>query len=726
MSNKDWNYTVGELDPDQLSEIEAGEKAGLDVSLYAHKEYLAIQMREIRKGLKAGLDVSVYAKPDYDWFQMKEIRKGLQKNLDIKKFSSPNITYDRMRQIRKGLQEGLDLSRYAKLDAAVLRQLRKASASKINIIEYVKKGYIAEQLEEIRVAMKKGLDIEPYLSNEYRGVAIHEICVGLEHGVDVSRYAEIDYSWQQMREIRLGLEGRLDTALYENPLYSAGQMKEIRMGLEAGLDVKEYQSLMYTATDMKRFRMKMLEELAMATVESSRETVLYQEFLISVSSDGMEVYMEIHAEQDKTFRRKDLEEALKQKGIVYGILYNELDRMIRDKIYNRGVLVAKGMLPEKGKDGWYEYSFSSEEIGKPKLLEDGSVDYQSVQWFVMVEEGQKLAIYHEPTEGISGWTVRGVELKTTRGKERKILTGKGFIQLYDKKTYVAAYGGKVDLDEEKNELLISKVCVLDDVTQVTGNIDFDGCVYIKGDVGRGAVIRATEDIVIDGGVEAANIRSGGSVLLRQGMNGIGKGHISAEKNVEGKFFEAVSIDAEDIRANYCLNCSINARGGVVISGSKGVLAGGIIQTVKGLESHRLGNRVQISTFVRLGINDRILKEQHKIEEKVKSVQKELTVLGHAHMKYQRTYPPEVRNAMEIFIKIENAIYTKELEQEALYKKKLQIEESVRNMKGAKAVVHGRVYEGVTVEIDKLRWIATETKNVTIRRSNNRIVVYSNL
>lgn len=40
---------------DQLAEIEEGEKAGLDTSVYARKEYLAIQMRQIRLGLARGL-----------------------------------------------------------------------------------------------------------------------------------------------------------------------------------------------------------------------------------------------------------------------------------------------------------------------------------------------------------------------------------------------------------------------------------------------------------------------------------------------------------------------------------------------------------------------------------------------------------------------------------------------------------------------------------------------
>lgn len=729
MSKTGWrNEWETEMDPDQLRELELGLEEGLDVSFYANKEFLAIQMQEIRKGLKNGIDVSVYAKTAYDWFQMKELRKGLQHGLDIGQYSSPTISYDRMRQIRKGLEKGLNLARFAKLDAAVLRELRKSFISKVNILEYVKKGYRAEQLEEIRIALENGLNIGSYLDIGYRGASIRQIRIGLEHGVDVEHYAKIEYSWQQMREIRLGLEGRLDVSLYENQIYSASQMKEIRLGLEFGIDVNEYRSLVYTVSDMKKIRTRLQDRLTKVltgTSEQELETVLVEDFVIEVANDDMEVYLKIQANKNKEYSSQDLEIALKKEGISEGILYEELERMVQNRLYNTEVLVAKGTAPQKGEDGWYEYFFSAEDLGKPKILEDGSVDYQNINWFELVEEGSKIAYYHEPTEGIQGKTVRGEVLSAMKGKEQKVLTGKGFILLYDKKTYVAAYNGKVELNIKAYELNVSRICVMEEVTLATGNVNFDGCVYVKGDVGRGTQIIATEDIVIDGIVEAAKIKCGGNVLLRKGMNGLG-GYIEAEGNIEGKFFESVFMSAgQDVHANECMNCEINSNGCVIISGTKGVLAGGIVQSVKGIKTYHLGNRAQLATTLRMGVNDNILKQKREVEKKLDSVLNELSILGNAHIRFQRTYPAEIRNMNEMYIKIENAIYTKELEQEALYKKKRQLEKHIEKMADAKAIIRGTLYEGCIIEIDKLRWLSTRANNITIQRTNNRISIVSN-
>lgn len=62
----------------QIEEMEKGIEAGIDVTLYAKKEFLAIQMHQILLGLMAGIPAERYAKTEYDWFQMEELRKGLE------------------------------------------------------------------------------------------------------------------------------------------------------------------------------------------------------------------------------------------------------------------------------------------------------------------------------------------------------------------------------------------------------------------------------------------------------------------------------------------------------------------------------------------------------------------------------------------------------------------------------------------------------------------------
>ena len=78
------NYLNKVFTPDQISEIEQGLAAGIDISVYAKPCFLAIQMRQIRKALMEHLPIEAYARPEFDWFQLEEIRGGLHSFIDRK------------------------------------------------------------------------------------------------------------------------------------------------------------------------------------------------------------------------------------------------------------------------------------------------------------------------------------------------------------------------------------------------------------------------------------------------------------------------------------------------------------------------------------------------------------------------------------------------------------------------------------------------------------------
>ena len=129
----------------QIDEINAGLKEGLDVNKYADSKLHAIQMRQIRLGLEKGLPVEYYADPKYDWLQMEELRKGLEDDLDVAVYADEKIPYDKMQQLREGLRDGLILSEYLKYSAGIIGQLRKAKLENVDILPSVEEGYDADQ-----------------------------------------------------------------------------------------------------------------------------------------------------------------------------------------------------------------------------------------------------------------------------------------------------------------------------------------------------------------------------------------------------------------------------------------------------------------------------------------------------------------------------------------------------------------------------------------------------
>ncbi len=711
------------LSEDQRIEVQAGIDKGLNVSLYANPEYMAIQMRQLRMGLEEGLDVSVYSNLEYDWFQMEEIRLGMKAGILYENYAKPDIDYRRMRQLRKGLQEGIDLSIFVKLDAGVLEQLRKAIRGKVSIVEFIKEGYVVEQLREIRKALEHKVDIRPYINKEYRGASIQEIRLGLEAGVAVDVYADTEYSWQQMRELRLGMEARVDVEQYHNPLFSWQQMRELRLGLEDGLDVSQYKKFIYTSADMEQIRKKLLLDEANDIVDTEDVSQgVDEQISVFISKDELEACIEIRGEGEIT--EKDILKTLKMRGVCQGILKEEIQRILTEKKYKQTIVIAKGKPAKTGKDGWYEFFFDTNPCRTPKILEDGSADFKDIKWFELVQENQKLAYYHSAEAGVAGYTVTGKFLKARRGREKNVLRGQGFRVEQDGKTYVSLMNGRVTYDGD-SRLEISRVLVMGNVNLATGNVNFDGTVCVKGNVGCGVVISATENVYVDGYVEAATIKSGGEIFLRNGVNGNGSGSIEAKEGVTGQFFEEVQVIAgTDISAQYCMNCQLNAQGTINLHGVKGLLLGGYARAARGIVAHCIGNRMGLRTALSVGIDQTTINAHQKIIIDIENVNRELAILQHSKVDFQNKYTAEVRNTMDIYLKIEDAIYTKKLQLDYLRQEKEHIEEHMEDMRGARVEVTGVLYDGTEISVDTVKWKAFSVKDIVIRCVNNKIVVES--
>lgn len=734
-------YTTMRYSVNQIHEIEMGLAQGLDVTKYARKELFAIQMRQIRLGLEEGVPVEVYAKTEYDWFQMEEIRKGLRDKVKVELFADPSVSYDRMRQIREGLLQGIDLSPYKHLAPGVLKVLRKAIQNKVSIFAYINEGYDEQQLEEICDALIKGLDIRPFISKELRGISIREIAAGLENNVDVSVYAKIEYDWRQMREIRLGLINRVEVKYFINPLYDWEQMQEIRLGLENGIDVVSYRSFMYPGVEMRQKRIA-LEEKTKAESEFwlekmlgesfdilhspinlvSEKNIEYEDFSISVSKDDMEVYFTMKS-RPHPISKSLIDDALEKNGITMGMIDENISRLVNGDWKENVLKIAEGCLPENGEDGWYEYFFRTSVARTPKVLDDGSVDFYDVEWYEMVKKDQKLAEYHPAVPGINGYTVKGDIIPSMQGKEQPVLAGSGFCSDKTGLVYFSQMDGIIEL--ENNRMTVKKVLVLDEISLVTGNVSFDGDIYVRGNIISGMSVTAGGDLVVDGYVEKVQIRAGGNVLLRQGVNASGEGEIIADKSVIGTFFEAVKIYAkEDIKANSALNCNLAAEGHIDIRGKKGSLIGGIAGAELGISVKDLGNRNGVSTFVRLVSQEGHTKNLEMLEQRIKSVCEELSILNNAFSEYQNKLLPEERNIHPVFLKIENAIYTKEKEKTELEQLKKKLELLIKEIAKSEIVVSGTLHDGVIIDIGNARMTSKTVKGVRIRKVNNRLAMFA--
>lgn len=701
----------------QISEIEAGLEAGLDISIYDNKDFFSVQMHQIRLGLEQRLPVEQYAKPEYDWFQMEEIRKGMEARLDVSIYAKPELSYEKMRQLREGLVQKINLSEYAHLPAGVLKELRKAMLSNVDIMGFIEQGYDTQQLEAIREALEDGIDVTPYISTEFRGISIREIYRGLKNDLDVSVYAKVDYGWQQMRELRLGMENRIDISKYSSKLYSYRQMYEIRIGLEQGLDIERYSSLMYAADDMRRIRMELQNDRNEKLARVDMKYFEYEGYQIIISTDEMEAYIEL-TDENASLTKEQILKAVDEAGIIKGIQEAGIERFIERKTGSGPVLIARGYYEKIGKDGWYEYLFRSSVNHTPKISAEGTVEYDNFSSFETIEKGKKIAIYHEAEKGMNGFTVTGSVRRSARGREMSILEGKGIKLLPDKKTYISTLGGKIEL--EGNHVSIIPFVMYDDLYAANGVVFFDGSVYVRGNIHSGVTIKASGDVIVDGMVEASRIESDGNVILKQGMKGFGMGQITAKKMIVGKCFDSVNIKAEKgILAYQCINCELHTNGLIQISGEEGTIAGGVAYAEKGINAQNIGNSSALFTLLKVGADENILKRQWAIIENMHEIEKEITVFKNAKKEYQS------KNASyEVSNKMEEAIMYKQESYEKLRQEHYEMNKRLLNMEQAEIIVKGQLYDGIRVEINGELWNSKKLNKIRIKKYKNQITVFS--
>ena len=655
-----------------------------DFSMIENGGYGKEQHQEILLGKEEGLDVSLYSNPEFNYLQMEQIRMGIKDKVNVSLYADPTYTYETMKQIR--------LSNY----------------SSVNLIPYLQRGFVDDELEEIRLALEDGLPIDAWLTDDMYVQQIHEIRIGLYEGLDVCVYANAKYNWMQMREIRLGLEKKLKISYYTNNLFSHWQMKEIRLGLEAGLDVESYAKLIFSGSDMKEKRENLLKEKTTTYRTKDRPGAddgifLKKEFSILVEDNGNKVYAFIQFITGDDVTEEDIYDALEERRIVNGINKQAITEMIKKKRVNEKVLIAEGTPAEPGKNGWYEFFVRLDLPRIPAPLPDGGVDYVNIEAFEMVEKGERLAVYHRAEKGKDGQNVFGEVIHASDGAEKKPLKGEGFTIEPDGVTYIAKISGKFEFINGQI-IITNMIIVREDVTAVTGKLEVDGSVYVVGSVHSGGHISATGDIIVEHNVEAGRLVAGGNVMIKKGSCSKNDCFIDAKGEVSGSFFEAANINAEgNIRANYIMNSNINTLEKVIVSGSKGMLLGGLTRAVKGVDTYNLGNKSHIKTVLEVGKNVLYHKQQDVFAKRRGKIQSELQMLEERWNSILHALPPDKEQAAELIKRLNATIVSKDKELADLDAEVSKLD-NITGQEMKAVIVRGVAHAGCVVDINSIKYV----------------------
>lgn len=424
---------------------------------------------------------------------------------------------------------------------------------------------------------------------------------------------------------------------------------------------------------------------------------------IITGRDNMVAYIRFYPPSTggKLMTEREIRAELEREKIIYGIAEPVLEKLKTTRTYCTNIPIAKGVEPTPARDTQIEYFFNTKPLAKPKVLEDGSVDFHALNLFSTVNKGDKLAKLTPHDPGAPGMNVFGKTVPQNRPKICKLKYGRNITLSEDDTLLTSNVNGNVTLAE--GMVFVSDTYkVAADVDASTGDIEYEGNVMVPGTVRTGFTIRAKGDIEINGVVEGATLIAGGNIVIKRGVQGMGKGKLCAGGDICAQFLESANVFADgDVLAGSILHSHIQSGGKVVIHGRKGFIVGGELICETYVEANSIGNRMETQTILKVGVKPELYEQTKALVPQVmklkSSIQETTSYLNVYKEKLKRGIKLTPENVKQI------KSYTERVEaMKAEYREKNDILQELRTqlMQGKKGSVKvlGNTYRGVIIYI----------------------------
>lgn len=309
------------------------------------------------------------------------------------------------------------------------------------------------------------------------------------------------------------------------------------------------------------------------------------------------------------------------------------------------ILLARGREPVHGQDGWFELHITT---GKEptQLSEDdsGRVDFKSIQTFTNVEPGQQVGTIYPPTPGEDGRDITGECIPPIPGKPSRIVVGSG--------AELSEDGGQITACRQGRAVFTNNVISIEeeflvqgDVDFTIGHINFNGFVNITGDVLDDFNITATKGINVSGSIGASQINSDGPVTAGS-VAGLNKGKIICKGSFAARYLNQARIECwGNIQIeNEVRNSILKATGRIDVP--KGLITGGEIVALEGIEAKNLGGRASGGTELTSGIYFPEADRVNFLRNQTKSISHQLYNIGSTLKRLVKTNQDNLSRALQ--------------------------------------------------------------------------------
>lgn len=411
---------------------------------------------------------------------------------------------------------------------------------------------------------------------------------------------------------------------------------------------------------------------------------------------------------------KEIVESLEFHKVKYGINQQEIAGFLQDRHYCTDYELAVGTPPMHGRDAKIEYFFETAKKLTPKHNEDGSVDYKELNTISHVHAGDLLARLIPEDPGKSGRNVYGEEIRPRTVKTTRLAYGKNITLQENGTELISEVTGHVNLVDGK--VFVSNVYeVPADVDNSIGNIEYEGSVLIHGSVKSGFSVRASQDVIVEGVVEGADVSAGAQLIIKHGVHGMFKANLHAGTNMMVKFLENAKVSVGGyLEAEQIMNSDVSSGDCIRVHGKRALINGGVLRAVNYIEADYIGSEMGTSTTLEVGVDptrkERYLALNRNLEARNKEIEDIKLILAN----YSAILRRGERLPQDKMVYVQQqAILLKQKQEEIvpLREEMMAIHTEMMSSNRAYVSVNRSAYPGVIIGISDLSMQIREIYNV---------------
>lgn len=432
------------------------------------------------------------------------------------------------------------------------------------------------------------------------------------------------------------------------------------------------------------------------------------EYKLDFSEDLYLAYLSVKKNNQKeAVSSEAILNLLKKHNVVYGIDHFVVAKLEAQNQDVTRVQIARGDAHVDGVDSMIEYKFELAD-SKPKINEDGSIDFKNIDKYISVEAGRILATKTLPTSGKNGINVFGKIVLAKQGRLKNFNFGRNVTQSEDGCLLLATKSGSVELVGERISVL-DVLEIVDDVGPKTGNINFSGKVIVHGNVLSGYSINAHGDIIVNGIIDGAQIFCEGNLTVYYGIQGQGSAKLDVKGDVIAKFINHANLSCEgDVYTAAIVHSNIRSGGKIELKNNKALIVGGNVYAKMGIRSKQLGTEIGVKTNLSVGLTQEYIVRRAKLKKRLQAIEENISKLVKLSALLQSPSSSKIEHLEEQMAKVSNSLENDTRERDAIKEEQAALEQEIKQMK--KAFVRGDlIYSGVNVVIDSVKYEVSETK-----------------